>query len=63
MPGARRCRRGPARRPLGASTAGLDAAGAALPVWAVTPQRDAQPAEVRHDALHDYLVALPGALN
>jgi DNA-binding transcriptional LysR family regulator len=36
-----------------------------LPVWAVTPQRDAQPAKVRHavDALHDYLATLPGALN
>ncbi|HJV95515.1 MAG TPA: LysR family transcriptional regulator [Albitalea sp.] len=37
---------------------------APLPVWAVTPQRDAQPAKVRHavDALHDYLQTLPGAL-
>lgn len=35
----------------------------ALPVWAVTPQRDAQPAKVRHaiDALSEYLVTLPGA--
>jgi DNA-binding transcriptional LysR family regulator len=34
-----------------------------MPVWAVTPQRDAQPAKVRHaiDALNDYLVTLPGA--
>jgi DNA-binding transcriptional LysR family regulator len=38
---------------------------APLPVWAVTPQRDAQPAKVRHavDALHDYLLTLSGALN
>ena len=36
-----------------------------LPVWAVTPQRDAQPAKVRHavEALHAYLLMLPGALN
>jgi len=36
-----------------------------LPVWAVTPQRDAQPAKVRHavEALHAYLLTLPGALN
>jgi DNA-binding transcriptional LysR family regulator len=34
-----------------------------IPVWAVTPQRDAQPAKVRHaiDALNDYLITLPGA--
>ncbi|MED5621210.1 LysR family transcriptional regulator [Ideonella sp. BN130291] len=33
-----------------------------LDVWAVTPQRDAQPAKVRHavTALHDYLLAQPG---
>ena len=33
-----------------------------LPVWAVTPQRDAQPAKVRHasDALQAYLRRLPG---
>ena len=36
---------------------------ASLPVWAVTPQRDAQPAKVRHavDALREYLVTLAGA--
>lgn len=35
---------------------------APMPVWAVTPQRDAQPAKVRHavQALHDYLLTLPG---
>lgn len=35
-----------------------------LPVWAVTPQRDAQPAKVRHavQALNAYLQTLPGAL-
>ncbi len=34
----------------------------ALDIWAVTPQRDAQPAKVRHaiDALQRYLVKLPG---
>jgi len=34
----------------------------ALDVWAVTPQRDAQPAKVRHaiDALQRYLVKQPG---
>jgi len=34
-----------------------------MPVWAVTPQRDSQPAKVRHaiDALNDYLITLPGA--
>jgi DNA-binding transcriptional LysR family regulator len=34
----------------------------ALDVWAVTPQRDAQPAKVRHaiDALQRYLLRLPG---
>jgi DNA-binding transcriptional LysR family regulator len=34
----------------------------ALDVWAVTPQRDAQPAKVRHaiDALQRYLLQLPG---
>jgi DNA-binding transcriptional LysR family regulator len=34
----------------------------ALPVWAVTPQRDAQPAKVRHavQALQAYLLTLPG---
>jgi DNA-binding transcriptional LysR family regulator len=33
-----------------------------LPVWAVTPQRDAQPAKVRHavQALQAYLLTLPG---
>ena len=33
-----------------------------MPVWAVTPQRDAQPAKVRHavQALKDYLLTLPG---
>jgi DNA-binding transcriptional LysR family regulator len=37
----------------------------ALPVWAVTPQRDAQPAKVRHalDALHGYLRSLPGIVD
>jgi DNA-binding transcriptional LysR family regulator len=36
-----------------------------LPVWAVTPQRDAQPAKVRHalDALHGYLRSLPGIVD
>ncbi len=35
----------------------------ALPVWAVTPQRDAQPAKVRHaiEALRTYLLGVPGA--
>jgi DNA-binding transcriptional LysR family regulator len=35
---------------------------APLDVWAVTPQRDAQPAKVRYaiDALQAYLRALPG---
>lgn len=35
----------------------------ALPVWAVTPQRDAQPAKVRHaiEALRSYLLGVPGA--
>jgi DNA-binding transcriptional LysR family regulator len=35
-----------------------------LDVWAVTPQRDAQPAKVRHaiDALQRYLVKQPGVL-
>jgi DNA-binding transcriptional LysR family regulator len=33
-----------------------------LEMWAVTPQRDAQPAKVRHaiDSLQGYLRALPG---
>jgi DNA-binding transcriptional LysR family regulator len=33
-----------------------------LPAWAVTPQRDAQPAKVRHavQALQAYLLTLPG---
>lgn len=37
---------------------------APLDVWAVTPQRDAQPAKVRHaaQALQDYLLTLPGVL-
>lgn len=36
----------------------------ALDVWAVTPQRDAQPAKVRHAraAIGDYLAAMPGML-
>lgn len=36
-----------------------------LPVWAVTPQRDAQPAKVRHatDALQGYLRSLPGIVD
>ncbi|MES2102184.1 MAG: LysR family transcriptional regulator [Pseudomonadota bacterium] len=36
-----------------------------IDVWAVTPQRDAQPAKVRVaiEALHAYLRALPGALS
>ncbi|MFT3820580.1 MAG: LysR family transcriptional regulator [Rubrivivax sp.] len=36
-----------------------------LPVWAVTPQRDAQPAKVRHviDALQAYLRGLPGIVD
>jgi len=35
-----------------------------IEVWAVTPQRDAQPAKVRHaiEAFADYLATLPGAL-
>ncbi len=35
-----------------------------LDIWAVTPQRDAQPAKVRQAiaALHGYLVTLPGVL-
>ena len=35
-----------------------------LDVWAVTPQRDAQPAKVRHaiDALQRYLLLQPGVL-
>jgi len=35
-----------------------------LDVWAVTPQRDAQPAKVRHaiDALQRYLLQLPGVV-
>ncbi len=35
-----------------------------LDVWAVTPQRDAQPAKVRHAiaALHDHLAGLPGVV-
>jgi len=35
-----------------------------LDIWAVTPQRDAQPAKVRQAmaALHSYLVTLPGVL-
>ncbi len=35
-----------------------------MPVWAVTPQRDGQPAKVRHavEALQAYLRAIPGAL-
>lgn len=34
-----------------------------LPVWAVTPQRDGQPAKVRHaiDALQAHLLTVPGA--
>lgn len=34
-----------------------------VPLWALTPQRDARPAKVRHaiSALRDYLRALPGA--
>lgn len=34
-----------------------------MPLWAVTPQRDAQPAKVRHAiaALQDYLRTVPGA--
>jgi DNA-binding transcriptional LysR family regulator len=37
---------------------------APLDVWAVTPQRDAQPAKVRHaiDALRAYLAAQPGVV-
>lgn len=37
---------------------------APLDVWAVTPQRDAQPAKVKHaiDALHRYLRGQPGVL-
>lgn len=37
---------------------------APLPVWAVTPQRDGQPAKVRHaiDAIRSYLRAIPGAI-
>lgn len=37
---------------------------APLDVWAVTPQRHAQPAKVRHavQALQDYLLTLPGVL-
>ena len=36
----------------------------ALTAWAVTPQRDAQPAKVRYaiDSLQAYLAALPGAV-
>ncbi len=36
---------------------------APLDVWAVTPQRDAQPAKVRHavEALEAYLITVPGA--
>lgn len=35
-----------------------------MPIWAVTPQRDGQPAKVRHaaDALGDYLRTLPGVV-
>lgn len=35
-----------------------------LDIWAVTPQRDAQPAKVRQAiaALHDYLVTQPGVM-
>ena len=38
---------------------------APLDVWAVTPQRDTQPAKVRHaaQALQDYLLTLPGVLS
>lgn len=38
--------------------------GAPLPVWAVTPQRDGQPAKVRHaaEAIGHYLRGVPGAL-
>ncbi|MEC5385717.1 LysR family transcriptional regulator [Uliginosibacterium sp. H3] len=34
-----------------------------FPIWAVTPQRDAQPAKVRHaiEALQSYLRSVPGA--
>lgn len=37
---------------------------APIPVWAVTPQRDGQPAKVRHAiaALAEYLVTVPGAV-
>lgn len=35
-----------------------------FPMWAVTPQRDGQPAKVRHaiDALQEYLRGHPGVL-
>jgi len=35
-----------------------------IPVWAVTPQRENQPAKVRHAiaALQSYLTAEPGVL-
>lgn len=38
--------------------------GPPIPVWAVTPQRDGQPAKVRHAAvaIEHYLQAVPGAL-
>lgn len=38
--------------------------GTPLPVWAVTPQRDGQPAKVRHaaGAIGGYLQGVPGAL-
>lgn len=39
--------------------------GTPLPVWAVTPQRDGQPAKVRHaaEAIGRYLRQVPGALS
>lgn len=39
--------------------------GPAIPVWAVTPQRDGQPAKVRHAAaaIERYLLTVPGAIH
>lgn len=38
--------------------------GPTIPVWAVTPQRDGQPAKVRHaiEAIARYLLTVPGAV-
>ncbi|MEF7614529.1 LysR family transcriptional regulator [Aquincola sp. MAHUQ-54] len=39
--------------------------GPRIPVWAVTPQRDGQPAKVRHalEAIRRYLLTVPGAVD